>query len=161
MLVEFFKDFPPEAATFLIAMIPVTELRASIPFAMGFFHMPAWQAFLWSVVGNIIPAIFLVWLLKPISEWLSVKSKICKRFFDWWFKRAARGFNEKFKKYGFWALMIFVAIPLPATGAWTGAAAAFMFDLPKKKAILSISLGVIIAGIIVTLISGGAFAIAK
>ena len=156
MITEFFKDFPPEVATFLLAMIPVTELRASIPFAMGFFKMPAWQAFLWSVIGNIIPAIFIVYLLQPLSEWLSVRFKFCKRFFDWWFNRTAKKFNDKFQKYGFWALMIFVAIPLPVTGAWTGSVAAFLFKVQKKKALLAISLGVVISGVIVTLITSGA-----
>lgn len=159
MIVDFFKSFPPELATFLIAMIPVTELRAAIPFAMGYFHLSAYQAFFWAVFGNLVPAVFIVWLLKPFSEWLSVKSKICKRLFKWWFGKIIRKFSGHYEKYGWLALMIFVAVPLPVTGAWTGSVAAFLFNIQKRKAIFSISIGVIIAGIIVTIISSGAFKI--
>lgn len=156
---EFFMQFPDWLATFLLAMLPITELRGSIPFAMGVFGMPAWQAFSISVLGDIIPAILIVWLLKPLSEWLSARSKICKRFFNWWFNRVTHNFEKKFEKYGPWALMLFVAIPLPVTGAWTGAVASFLFKIPRRRAIHFIAYGVVIAGLIVTAISAGVFAI--
>jgi len=158
-IVNYIQNLPPQLATFLLAMLPLTELRASIPIAIGVFHLPVWQAFLWSILGDIIPAIFIVWFLQPIALWLSERSKVFKKLFDWWFNRVIKNFEKKHEKYGAWALMIFVAIPLPITGAWTGAVASFLFKIPRKKAILFITLGVILAGIIVTLITTGAFRI--
>ena len=156
-ILNLFKNLPPEATTFLMAMLPVTELRASIPVAIGVFHMNPILAMVISIFGDIIPAIFICWWLKPIAAWLSNHSKLFKKLFDWWFDRVIRNFKPKYEKYGVLALMIFVAIPLPITGAWTGSAASFLFDIPKKKAILYIFLGVIISGIIVTLLSTGIF----
>lgn len=85
-----------------------------------------------------------------------------KKLFDWLFERTRRKLNNQVAKYGYWALAIFVAIPLPATGAWTGALAAFVFGLPRKKSFLAILLGVCMAAIIVTLVTiGGNAAVMK
>lgn len=154
------KSWPPELATFFLAMLPVTELRASIPFAIGFFDMLPFWAFFWSVLGDLIPAIFIVWFMGPLADWLSAHSKIFKKLFDWWFKKIIKDFELKFQKYGPLALLLFVAIPLPITGSWTGSVASFLFNVPRKKALLYISGGVLIAGLLVTLISTGAFALA-
>jgi uncharacterized membrane protein len=159
MLLESIKNLPPELATLLMAMLPVTELRLAIPFAIGVLKMPIWQAFIFSVIGNIIPAVIIVWFLKPLADWLSAKSKFFHRFFTWWFERTIKNFSTKYEKYGLWALMLFVAIPLPVTGAWTGAIAAFLFNIPRKKAIFFIFLGVIIAGVIVSLLTTGAISL--
>ena len=156
---DFFAQFPDWLATFLLAMLPITELRGSIPFAIGFFDMNPWLAFIISVCGDIIPAIFIIWLLEPMAAWLSERVKFFKRIFDWWFGRVNKSFAKKYAKYGEWALLLFVAIPLPITGAWTGSVAAFLFKVPRKRAILFIGGGVIISGVIVTLISIGAFSI--
>ncbi len=139
-------------------MLPITELRGSIPFAIGYFHMAPWLAFVISVLGDAIPAILIVWFLKPLSGWLSRHFKIFERFFNWWFNKVVKKFEKKYQKYGEWALMIFVAIPLPVTGAWTGAAASFLFKIPRKRALIFIFMGIVLAGIIVTVISTGVFA---
>lgn len=154
-----FGQFPAWLATILLAMLPITELRGSIPFAIGFFKMSPWLAFLLSVLGDIVPAILIVWFLRPVSEWLAKRFLFFKKIFDWWFKHVTHNFEKKYAKYGEWALLIFVAIPLPVTGAWTGSVAAFLFSIPRRRAILFITGGVIIAGLIVTLISIGAFSI--
>ncbi|NQT49605.1 small multi-drug export protein [Candidatus Kuenenbacteria bacterium] len=156
---QFFTQFPAWLATFLLAMLPITELRGSIPFAIGFFKMNPWLAFGISILGDIVPAILIVWFLKPVADWLSSKFKFFERLFNWWFNRVMKTFEKKYLRYGAWALMIFVAIPLPITGAWTGSVASFLFEIPRKRAILFIGMGVIISGIIVTLVSIGAFAI--
>lgn len=156
---SFFTQFPDWLATMLLAMLPIIELRGSIPFAIGVFEMAPWLAFLLSIIGDIIPAILIVLFLKPLSVWLASKSKLFKKLFDWWFRHVTKNFEKKYAKYGEWALLIFVAIPLPITGAWTGAVAAFLFSIPRKRSIFFISGGVIIAGILVTLISIGAFKI--
>jgi uncharacterized membrane protein len=156
-IIEQIQAFPPVIATFIMAMLPIIELRGSIPFAMGVYGMPAWMAFSVSVLGDIIPATLIILFLKPVALWLSAHSVFFDKIFKWWFQRTISKFEKKFNKYGPWALMIFVAIPLPVTGAWTGSVASFLFDIPKKKAFLFVFLGVVIAGIIVTLISSGAF----
>lgn len=158
---EIFKNLPPELATFLMAMLPITELRAAIPFAMGVFDLPVWEIYIWAVIGNLIPALILVWFLKPVSEWLMKHSRIFEKFFNWWFNKVTKKFEGKYIKYGEIALVLFVAIPLPITGAWTGSVASFLFKIPRKQAMLFITVGVLIAGVVVTAIASGAFALAK
>ena len=156
-----FKDFPPELATVLIAALPITELRVSLPMALGIYKMSVVSAYFWSVIGNIIPIFFILWLLEPVSKLLIRKSKVADRFFSWLFERTRSRFSEKYFKYGEIALVIFVAIPLPMTGGWTGAVAAFLFGIPKKTSFLLIALGILIAGLIVSLVSVGSLSFIK
>jgi len=137
-------------ATMLIAMIPLAELRGSIPVAYLNFHLPLWYAFLFSVIGNMIPIPFVLWFLGPASKWLMEHSKIMNRFFNWLFARTRKRLEKKYELYAEIALAIFVAIPLPLTGAWSGAVAAFIFDIPYKKALFWIFIGVLGAGAAVT-----------
>ncbi|MFH1597515.1 MAG: small multi-drug export protein [Patescibacteria group bacterium] len=153
--VELFRSVPEGLATFLIATIPVAELRVSIPVALSSFDMTWVSAYFFSVLGNIFPIIFLLWWLEPISKFLSRHFKIMAKFFNWLFDRTRKKHSQKFDKWGAIALITFVAIPLPITGGWTGAAAAFVFGIPFKKALPWIFLGILIAGIIVTVASLG------
>ena len=146
---------PVELLTLLISMLPITELRASIPIALFVYDMPVWSAFVFSVVGNIIPVVFIIWFLNLLVKFLIHKVYILNRFFAWLFERTRKKHSKKFEKWRNLALVVLVAIPLPGTGAWTGALAAFVFGVPIKKAFPLISLGVLIAGIIVTTISLG------
>jgi len=155
--VEIFKNIPPQLATFLIATLPIAELRAAIPIALGVYHLPVFSTYLISVLGNILPIIFLLWFLDPLSNWLSKHSRFFKKFFDWIFKRTRQRFSKKYERWGLFALTLFVAIPLPVTGGWTGSMAAFLFGIPFKKAFPLIVLGILIAGVIVTLASLGIF----
>lgn len=134
---------------FLLAMTPIGELRAALPAGILFYDLSWETAFLVSVVGNLVPVVFLLLLLGPVSKWLSDNFLICKRLFDWIFERTRRKTNNRMKKYGDVALISFVAIPLPFTGAWTGAIAAFLFGVKFKKAFLLIGLGVLISALIV------------
>ncbi len=151
-----FHNIPPELATALIAMIPIAELRAAIPVAIAGFDLPVWSAYLWAVIGNIIPAIFIVLYLEPVANWLSRHFRFFEKFFRWLFHRTRERFTSQSARYGiFIGLMLFVAIPLPITGAWTGAAAAFLFGVPFRRAMAAIIAGVLIAGIIVSLTTVG------
>ena len=141
----------PELSTFLIAMIPIGELRASIPIAINIYQLPIWKAYLFSVLGNLIPPILILWGLRTFSEYLSRKIYFFNRFFTWLFKQTRKNHLKKIEKWKGWTLLILVAIPLPFTGAWSGSLVAFVFGFSYKKAISLITLGVIIAGIIVTL----------
>ncbi|KPJ54829.1 hypothetical protein AMJ47_03205 [Parcubacteria bacterium DG_72] len=139
--------------TFFLAMTPVGELRASLPVALAAYNMNWLLAFLVSVIGNLVPVIFLLLFLGSVSEWLSLKIKICNKFFSWLFERTRRKSSARIEKYGSIALISFVAIPLPFTGAWTGAVAAFLFGIPFKKAFPLIAAGVVISGAIVLLLT--------
>lgn len=155
-----FQSTPSELAVLLIAMIPIGELRVALPLALGAYHLPLWSAFLWSFVGNMLPIFFVLLLLEPISNFLMKKSKFFNRFFTWVFARTRRKFEKSSQKYGLMlALAVFVGIPLPLTGAWTGAIAAFLFKIPYKKALFSLAAGVVLAGIIVSLVYYGALQI--
>lgn len=138
----------PEWAVFLTSMIPVVELRGALPLAINLFHIPWYKAFLISFIGNIIPVPFILVFLRPITN-LLCKINTFKKFFDWLFERTRKKSSviEKYEELG---LMIFVAIPLPGTGAWTGALLAYLMDIDFKKSIFFIGLGVFVAGIIVT-----------
>ncbi|MBU4602339.1 small multi-drug export protein [bacterium] len=116
--------------------------------------MPAFSAYIFAVLGNIVPAIFLLLFLKPFSEYLR-QWYYFDIFFEWLFKRTRRNSEGKFEKYGALFLLFFVAIPLPATGAWTGSVAAFIFGIRFWYAFPTIVGGVMIAGVIVILASLG------
>lgn len=145
-----------ELKIFLIAMSPFLELRGSIPVALGVYDLPIYLAYFISIVGNLVPVVFLLLLLESVSRILSSRFNFFNRFFTWLFERTRKKHAAKFERFKELALIMFVAIPLPFTGAWTGSLCAFVFGIPFKKAFPLISLGVIIAGLIVTLASLGA-----
>lgn len=154
-----FASIPHSIAVLLISMLPVAELRAAIPIGISSYGM-SWPAALgWSLLGNIFIVAVLLWVLGPVSSWLMRVSTTMRRFFDWLFARTRRRVSTSFERWGALALLLFVAIPLPMTGGWTGAVAAFIFGIPKAKSLLIISLGVFIAGIIVTVLTVGVSAI--
>ena len=130
-------------------MTPFGELRLSLPLALTLFQLPWFLAYFLSVIGNLTVVILLLLFLGPLSCWFSKNFRICQRFFSWLFQRTRDRYNAKMKKYGYPALTLFVAIPLPITGGWTGALIAFLFGIPFKKAFPLIGLGVLIAGCLV------------
>lgn len=131
----------------LASLLPYLELRGAIPLAWQLGLGPL-EAYLWAVIGNMLPVIPILILIEPVIKWLS-KFNMFKRICEWILARSRRQ-APQVKKYGFWGLAIFVAIPLPMTGAWSGAAIAFILGIRKRVAFLSIFLGVLIAGLIVT-----------
>ena len=153
--IEALKGVPPQLATMIIGMTPIFELRGAIPVAIGAYKMSVPSAYFWSVVGNIIPTILIIFLLERIAKWLSSKFAFFEKFFNWLFERTRKRTKDKIEKYGSWGLFILVAIPLPVTGGWTGALAAFLFGIERKKSIPVIILGIMAAGVIVTIITVG------
>lgn len=144
----------PEFQVFILAMTPLGELRLALPLALTVYHLDWFTAYFLTVVGNLIPVFFLLLFLKQFSEWLSKKSETCKQFFNWWFIETRQKIMTKIKKYGcYLGLILFVAIPLPLTGAWSGAVAAFLFNIPFWKAFSLIAIGVMLAGLIVLLLT--------
>ncbi len=131
-------------------MLPIVELRGALPIAALIYNMPWYEAVGLSVIGNIIPVPFILWGM-PIAEKYLCRISIFNRFFNWLFARTRRK-AENARVYGLVGLAIFVAIPFPATGAWTGSLAAYLFGFKKLPALLSIIAGVLIAGTIVAAI---------
>jgi uncharacterized membrane protein len=141
---------PPELVTVIVAALPISELRGSIPLAMGVFQFSIGKAYLLSIIGNLIPVVPLLLFLEFLSKWLSARFNWAEKFFNWLFVRAKKR-GKLIENYGAIGLIFFVAVPLPMTGAWTGCVAAFLFGIRRVWASLSIASGVLIAGIIVAL----------
>jgi len=158
-LFESVAGLPAPLAVMLVAMLPIAELRLAIPFALapsslGGLGMAPAEAFFFAVIGNLIPVPIVLKLLEPISLRLRGFS-LWKRFFDWLFDRTRRKTETRFERYGLVALCMFVAIPLPFTGAWTGCVAASLFDVQFLRALIAIALGILVAGVLITLASTG------
>ncbi|PIP18917.1 MAG: ligand-binding protein SH3 [Candidatus Omnitrophica bacterium CG23_combo_of_CG06-09_8_20_14_all_41_10] len=146
-ILHWLKDIPREYIVIITGALPISELRGAIPLGL-YFGMPISKAFFLAVLGNIIfiaPALFL---LEPVSLVLR-KFRLWSRFFDWLFERAKKN-SDTIQKYETLGLLIFVAIPLPMTGAWSGVIAASLLKIKFRYAFIAITLGVIIAGIIVS-----------
>lgn len=148
-LVEMLGSVPHWLAVLSLGALPVSELRGAIPVAMGIYGMGPCEAFFLSVLGNLLPVIPLLLFLEPVSNYLR-RYSIFDTFFTWLFSKTRRNNTESFEKYGLLALTVFVAIPLPATGAWSGCAAAFVFGVKFRQALPAITAGVMIAGVVVT-----------
>ena len=143
---------------FLISMVPIVELRGAVPYAIG-IGLSIIPSYIIAIIGNMIPVPFIFLFARKILVWGS-KQKHIDKFFKWCLKKGEKG-GEKLKakaKNGIYvALLLFVGIPLPGTGAWTGTLAASILDLDFKKSVLAIMLGVMLAGIIMGLLSLGLF----
>lgn len=145
------------AMTFLIAMVPVLELRAAIP--AGVIAGLNLQAVLAAaIMGNLLPIPFIIVFIRKIFKWLQSKSPRLANIVAKLEAKADKK-KEKVLKYEFWGLMLFVAIPLPGTGAWTGALIAAMLDMQLKRAFPAIAVGVLTAAIIVTAATYGVAAL--
>ncbi|MQF82698.1 small multi-drug export protein [SAR202 cluster bacterium AD-802-E10_MRT_200m] len=137
----------------LAAALPIGELRLSIPLAMYTFNMSWYVAFLISLIGNILPVLILVPTLSGITHLIRKRPNPLQPLLNWWSHRVLTAFNGIFQKYGAIALVIIVAIPLPITGAWTGSLASSIFEVKPRIAIPLISIGLVISGIIVTILT--------
>lgn len=137
--------------TILVSMIPVIELRGGIPFGVAAgLSMPA--AFLAAFIGNMLPVPFLILFVRRLFAWLKVKVPLVRGAVNWLEARTEKK-KEAVLKYQTWGLFIFVAIPLPGTGAWTGAMIAAALDMRLSKAVPAITAGVLAAGFIITCIT--------
>ena len=136
--------------TFLISMIPLVELRGAVPYAIS-SGIPLWQALLIGVIGNMLPVPIIFFFARHILEWGKEKPVI-GNFFTWCLNKGHRGGQKLEETAGdkgiFWALLLFVGIPLPGTGAWTGTLAASILDWDFKRSVLAVMLGVVLAGLI-------------
>ncbi len=144
----------------ICAMIPVIELRGAIPLGAA-LGLPWWQSYLFAVLGNMLPVPFILLFIKKIIALMTgSRIKLFNRIGTWLTQKAEKN-REKIEKYSFWGVCLFVAIPLPVTGAWTGSLVAATIDMKPHKAFLSCLLGVMLAGVIMTLASYGVVAAFK
>ncbi|EFQ58201.1 COG2426 family protein [Streptococcus downei] len=136
--------------TFLISMIPLVELRGAVPYGIG-VGLPMWQAIIIGVIGNMLPVPIIFFFARRVLEWGADKPVI-GGFFSWCLKKGHNGGQKLAKSAGdkglYFALFLFVGIPLPGTGAWTGTLAASILDLKFKNSIIAVIAGVILAGFI-------------
>ncbi len=144
-------DLPSILQVLGIAASPISELRGAIPWGILKLHFPWYYAFFLGIAGNLLPVPFILLFLDAASRLLS-KVGLFKRILNWLFERTRRRGKiiERYERIG---LVLFVAIPLPVTGAWTGSLAAVLLGLKFKHAFLSIFIGILIAGTIVTCLS--------
>lgn len=142
---------PDELVVFLISVMPVLECRLGMFTAIVLLQMNTIKGFLISFAGNILPIPFILLLINWIFEWMKKIPGLKKIVF--WLEDKTLKKRDKIDKYGIWGLLLFVAIPLPGTGGWTGALLASLLHLDKKKSFGVIALGVFIAGLIMTVLS--------
>ena len=136
---------------FILSMLPITELRGSIPWAIKFYSISVTEIVMLSIIGNILIGILILYALGPIMKLLS-KNTLFKNILIFIFKRTKKK-GKMIYLLKFYGLIIFVGIPMPLTGVWTGSLAAYLFGLSRKKSIIAITTGVLISSFIVTSIS--------
>ena len=157
-IIEALVFLPQWLTTVIIALLPIVELRGSIPVAMGYFRMSPVESFILSVIGNMIPVPLILWFLGPVER-LIRRTGLFEKAFDRLSASALRRTSKSIEAYKFFGLAVFVAIPLPVTGAWTASLVAYILRMSRRDAMASIFIGVIAAGVIVTLASMGVFSL--
>lgn len=153
-LAELFKGGGKEVAVFIISLLPILELRGGL-IAARILGVEFIKAFIICYIANIIPVpfilLFINWIFNKMSKW-----KPTKKIVDWLSNKTLKK-KDQINKYGYFGLFLFVGIPLPGTGAWTGSLLAILLNLDKKKSFITIAIGVLAAGIIMSLLSYGIF----
>ena len=147
---EVFGWLPKEAFAALISMVPVIELRGGLPYAIWSGISP-YVAFPLCIAANLLPIPFILWFITPIFNWMKT-TRLFRPIAEKLEKKAMNK-SDKLEKGYFWGLLLFVGIPLPGTGAWTGALLATLLNVPKKKSIPAIALGVCLAAVLMGVLS--------
>lgn len=158
MFVELFRDkIPPELTVFVISLLPILELRGGM-IAARLLEMNFFKAFAICYLGNMLPIPFIILFIKKIFEFLR-RFKFFEKIIVKLEAKTERN-KEKVLRYKSWGLLIFVAIPLPGTGGWTGALMAALLNIDMKRSLPIIALGVFIAGLIMSMLTYGIFSMA-
>lgn len=141
-----------EILVFIISLLPILELRGGL-LAASLLGLDPIPSYIITIIGNLLPIPFILWFINKILDWMR-NSKHFKGIASWLDKKVDKH-KSSIEKYGFWGLVLFVGIPLPGTGAWTGSLIASVLEMDRKKSFLAILLGVVMASIIMMLISFG------
>ena len=152
-------SFGKEAIVFIISMIPILELRGGLLVAGPLLGVPMATAIPLCIIGNIIPVPFILLLITPVFAWMK-KTKVFRPMVEK-LEAKAMSKSDQIEKYEFWGLVLFVGIPLPGTGAWTGTLAASFLDMDFKKSVIAVLGGVLLAGVIMGAVSAGLFSMIR
>lgn len=144
------EHIPSQLQVFLSSMLPVLELRFAIPYGMAALGMSKWEALLWGFTGNWVCAVLLIQILDPVTKWVRTLHPKFDQLVEWIFHRTRTKHSKRMGELGHLALLLFVAVPLPGSGSWTGALVAYLFGVNKKISTLMISLGLAAAAFLVT-----------
>jgi len=161
-MIEFIQNFfletvGKELCVLFCSMLPIIELRGAIPLGAA-LGLEWWLCYILAVIGNILPVPFILLFIKKIIKWMSsCRISFFNKLANWIIRKAEKN-RDRIEKYSFWGVCIFVAIPLPMTGAWTGLLVAAFIDMKFWKALLSCFIGVLIAGTVMSLASYGVVA---
>lgn len=153
-LVENLSFLPTELIVVVISAMPILELRGGIPFAI-LAGLSYGEALFYGILGNLLPIIPILILFRPLSTFL-FRFSLYKQFYDWLYSRTMSK-SKNVEKYGALGLILFTAVPLPTTGAWTACLAAILFLIPFRAAVIAISIGVVISGIVVSVFINSIF----
>ena len=146
--------FGKEILVFIISLMPILELRGGL-LAASLLGVPALRAYIISIIGNIIPVPLILLFINKILLWMeNCKIKMFRKISRWLHKKADKN-KKSIERYGYLGLLLFVGIPLPGTGAWTGCLVAALLNMDRKKSFLAILAGIIMASIIMMLLSYG------
>lgn len=156
-LIDLLSNMPAYWRVFFLSMVPITELRVAIPLGISWGLDPLTN-YLYAVLGNILPILPILFFLKPVFKFLS-KNRHLKSFIDRLLGLAAEK-THYYQRYALFGLSLFVSIPAPGTGAWSGSLIAYVLQVDRIKAFLAISLGVLIVGGVMTVLSLGLFSLA-
>lgn len=145
--------FPPEAVVFILSFIPIVEIQASLPIAYGVYHFPVWKAMLIAIAGNLVPVFIVIYGWDWIIRFAKQHSPRFHAFMQKYHERLHKKAEQKIDKYGPYALILFMSIPLPFSGIWSASMIAWIFGIHKRQAIMSLFIGVIISVAVVTAIA--------
>ena len=144
--------FGKEIAVFIISLMPILELRGGL-IAASLLHLNPIVSYIICIIGNILPVPFILWFMNSILKWMR-KSKRFHKIADWLDKKVENK-KDQIERLGFWGLVLFVGIPLPGTGAWTGCLIASVLEMDRKKAFIATMIGIFMASIIMMILSFG------
>lgn len=150
-LLQFVQSLPPLVAVFLMAALPISEIRGAVPLGLLTYNLPWVVVYIVAVFGNLLPVIPLYALLEVLRDFLFKAWPWLGRHFDRWLKRAHHKVKGQFDRYGVLALYIFTAIPFPLTGVYTATAGAILLKIPARKALPALAMGVLTSGLITSL----------
>lgn len=153
-ILDWARSLPTPLAVIAVAMTPILELRGAIPLGRSVLDMAPLPTFLWAVLGNLLPIPVILLALEPVAGWAERHWTGLHRLIERFSRSTERRHRARFERLRDLALITFVAIPLPITGAWSGALAAYVFGVRRLRAFALITIGVIIAGIVVSLFWG-------
>ena len=147
--------FGKQLLVFIISLMPILELRGGL-IAAALLNLSPWQSYIICIIGNILPVPFILLLINKILDWMRNSKKLNKVAL--WLDKKVEKNKTQIEKYGYLGIVLFVGVPIPGTGAWTGSLIASVLEMDKKKTFLAVCLGIIIASIIMMILSFGLLA---